>query len=415
MRIVIISGTAPPEPLTASRINWDVASHMASEGNEVWLISPKPSRPLGVKYPATRGIQINPVSPNFSHIYLDSFTYPEYNLFLRAWESLDFGIRSTRYVNRIIKDYDLIYHSSWPFFSQLAVVILRKKKKLPLIMNIQDLYPESFFTKISSRAILRIFKPLFLIDKIIADRSSHITVISESLKEAYINKRKIPESKVSVIQNWQDAGEFVTNSFSKGEILQKYGIRGAEGRFIYMYLGNIGPVAGVDKILTSFASLDQEGSFLIIAGSGTAREKCRLLALKLKIVNSAFIEVPSGLQHVAGIQSIADVLLLPISADAASSSIPSKLIAYMFSGKPVITSADINSETGLTVTASGCGWITGTNSDSDWTGLMELARNTPQTVRNTMGQSGMEYAIRNFSKTEGLKKISRLISSIKMN
>jgi glycosyltransferase involved in cell wall biosynthesis len=415
MKIVIITGTAPPEPLTASRINWDVANRLAEENNQVWLVSPKPSRPLGVKYQISPGINVHQISDNFCHIYIDSFTYPKYNLFLRAYESLDFGIKSIKYVNRNIKDYDLIYDSSWPFFSQLMIVILRKNKNVSLIMNIQDLYPESFLTKIKSKFLSKIFHPLYLIDKVIAQKSSHITVLSESLKQIYIKKRKISESKISVIHNWQDQEEFINTFVSKDEIIKKYSINGTQDKFIFMYLGNIGPIAGVDKIITSFSKLNNDKLYMIIAGSGTAKDKCRLLAQKLKIANIAFVEVQPDLKHVVELQSLSDILLLPINPEAANSSVPSKLISYMFSGKPIITSANAESETALVIKSSGCGWLTGTNSTDEWVNIMDLAHNTNETIRNAMGKSGFDYAIKNYSKNEGLKRVSQLIYNFKIN
>ena len=412
MRIVIISGIAPPEPLTAGRINWDIANHLAAEGNEVWFISPKPSRPLGVKYPKIKGNNVSKKNDKLFHVNVDSFTYPEYNALCRAYESLDFGIKAIRYADRWIKDYDFIYVSSWPLFCPLMIMILRRNKKVPLVMNIQDLYPESFLLKIKSRAVSSLFRPLYFIDKVIARKAAHVTVISESFRQAYREKRKIPESKISVIQNWQDCDEFVRTSLPKEEILIRYNLTESKGKFIYMYLGNIGPVAGVDKILASFSKIENGTSFLIIAGSGTARDKCRLLAQKLRIANIVFIEVPPGLNHVAELQSISDVLLLPVSPDAANSSIPSKLIAYMLSGKPVITSADMASETALTVNAAGCGWITRSNEADEWADVMKTTLNTSRVILDEMGQSGFDYAIKNFSRSESLKKISLLISNV---
>jgi len=114
---------------------------------------------------------------------------------LRTYESLDFGIRSIRFVNRKIKNHDLIYASPWAFLGQLMIILLRTNRKAPLIMNVQDLYPESLFTKIRPKAICTFIKPLCLIDKYIAKHSTHLTVVSESLKQVYVKERKIDGTK----------------------------------------------------------------------------------------------------------------------------------------------------------------------------------------------------------------------------
>jgi glycosyltransferase involved in cell wall biosynthesis len=412
MKIIIISSIAPPEPLTAGRINWDLANHLSGENNLIWLISPRPSRPLGTHYATTNSNVMNRVTNNFFHITLNSFTYPDYNLFFRAYESANFGIRSINYINRNIKDYDLIYSSTWPFFCQLMIVVLRKNKRAPIVMNVQDLYPESFFAKIKSKILSKLFFPLYYVDRFIANKATHITVISESLRQVYIKNRKICESKISVIHNWQDHEEFRSFNASKEEIINKYNIKDADGKFIFMFLGNIGPVAGVETIIYSFAKLNAKNLFLIIAGSGSDKCRCQLLAEKLRIKNLVFLCVPAGLRPVVELQSISDVLLLPINPEASNSSIPSKLISYMFSGKPIITSATSISETAIAVRDSGCGWITNTNDSSDWSDIMEKACETDSEDLHTMGESGCNYALKHYSKQEALNKLSNLIYNL---
>jgi hypothetical protein len=49
-------------------------------------------------------------------------------------------------------------------------------------------------------------------------------------------------------------------------------------------------------------------------------------------------------------------MLLPVKKGSAGNSIPSKLPAYMFSGKPVIACVDEGSDTAQAVISSGCGW-----------------------------------------------------------
>lgn len=412
-KIIIISGSAPPEPITAGRVHWDMANHLARDKTSVCLITPKPSRPLSVSYPKLTRNRINEVNPNFSHVQINSFTYPKYNVLLRAYESADFGIRSIRFINRKIKDYDLIYASPWAFLGQFFIVLLRKNKSAPIIMNVQDLYPESFLCKIRSRFVKGLFKPLYLIDKFIARKSSHITVISDSLKQVYINERNIQEDKVSLLHNWQDESTFLNHIASRDKLLEKYRLEDLGKKFVYMYLGNIGPVAGLENVISAYAGLKNNNSTLVIAGSGTYKAKCQAMAEQLQLTNVFFVDVPQGLISVVEIQSISDILLLPIHPEAANSSIPSKLIAYMFSGKPVITSANEMSETANAVQKSNCGWVIQSNEDSDWAMIMNLVYKTEKEALAKMGEAGFDFAMKYYSRSEGVKKVSSLFNTIK--
>lgn len=415
MKIVIITAAAPPEPIVAGRVHWDMAEYLTKEGNETLLISPYPSRPLGTKYPRNKGENVTKVTSGFYHVNVNSFTYPKYNLFFRICESFSFGLRSVKYLNRTIRTYDIVYVSSWPFFGQLIILLLKKNKKAPLIMNVQDLYPESFFTKMNSAVIRKLFKPLYLVDRFIARRSNHLTVVSKTLREVYLQERKLNESKISILYNWQDESEFLKPLPDKEIILSKYNLDRLQNKFVFMFLGNIGPVAGIEIIIKAFSQLNNADCILLIAGSGTQKDKCTALAKELSADNVLFTGVPIGLSPVVELQSIADILLLPIDPEAAHSSIPSKLIAYMFSGKPVITSAHFKSETATAISESNSGWITESNEIAEWVKHMDIAFKANTELLKVMGKSGFTYAIRNYSKREGLSKTEQLFASVKKN
>jgi glycosyltransferase involved in cell wall biosynthesis len=408
MKIVIVSCVAPPEPGVTGMVNWDIAEMLSDCGHDVTIITPHPSRPLGKHDSGRKNLEIPNVKYNFKHVRLNSFVYPKYSVLLRSYESWDFGYKAIKYINVHLNDADLIYATPWPFLGQYAFV--RFNKSIPIIMNVQDLYPESLFTKIKSSWLTRMLSPLYRIDKYIANHSSHITVVSDNLKEVYLNRRGVNGDKITVIENWQDEGEFVGSLEERAVLINKYGLQKVESRFVFTYLGNIGPVADLEKVIEEFGLLDSSKYVLIIAGSGSFKETCISLVDKLNLSNVFFISVPAGLKSVVELQSIADVLLLPISPMAAGSSVPSKLIAYLFSAKPVISSAEFGSDTGKVILESKCGWLV--DRDSKWHDVMEKAATYSKEELSRIGGMGFEYGMGRFSKSEGLKKVKELIERI---
>jgi len=411
MKIIIISAVAPPEPLVAGLINRDICRYMAEQGHEVWLISSMPSRPIGFTYQTDDFREVVRVSERFHHVRVKSYVCPAYKLFGRFYESFDFGLKSIRYVNRNFRDYELMYASSWAFLGQLMIVLLKRNKRAPLIMNIQDLYPESFFTKLKSDRLIKLLRPMVLIDKLIAKKSDHLTVVSETLEQVYLRSRSIPGEKITVLHNWQDETEFLKPVEHRDLILAKYDLEALRNKFVFMYLGNIGPVADVPTVIEAFNRFSGPDPVLVIAGSGSGRDQCIELAERYRMKNVMFLSVPAGLSSVAEIQSLADVLVLPIVPEGANSSIPSKLIAYMFSAKPVISSATSKSETAEAIIRSGCGWITA-HTPADWAAVIDKAYLEDNNRRNIMGRSGFGFAMKYYSKQNGLTKIDALFSSL---
>jgi glycosyltransferase involved in cell wall biosynthesis len=411
MKLVIVSCVSPPEPVVAGRVNRDIAEMLSDSEDEVILITPHPSRPLGKYNLKTQRVEVIEVKKNFRHIRLNSFLYPKYNLLFRSFESWDFGYKAIKYINKEVSDADIIYATPWPFLGQYAFIKFNRHKNIPIIMNIQDLYPESLFTKIKSKWLIRLLSPLYSIDKYIARHSTHITVVSENLKDVYLINRGINANKITVLENWQDESAFIEPIEDHSALLEKYQLQQAEDTFIFMYLGNIGPVAGLKKVIKDFGGLGSSKYTLIIAGSGTAKGACIELVNQLNLSNVMFTEVAPGLKSVVELQSIADVLLLPINTFAASSSVPSKLIAYMFSSKAIISSAEANSDTGKVILESNCGWLL--ENTHSWNVIMEKAASYTSNELQALGNNGYKYAMERFSKAVGLKKIKELIEKIR--
>ena len=408
-KIVVISCVSPPETVVAGRVNYDICEYLSSKGNNVTLITPFPSRPLG-KFerndsPKEEVIQVN---ENFVHVRINSFQSPQFNFLKRLFESFSFGYKSAKYINKKSSNIDLIYATPWPFIGQLMFVFFRKDKNTPLVMNVQDLYPESFFTKYNSRLLGFLIKPFVLIDKYIALKSTHLSVVSDSMKNDYIESRGIDANKITVVENWQNEEEFLKLNFNKSQIISKYNLECVSDKFIFMYLGNIGPVAGLEILIANYAKIKELNSCMVIAGSGTSKNSCMELVNSLSLSNVYFSDIPTGLNSVVELQSIADALLLPIHPDASSSSIPSKLIAYMFSSKPVLTSAKKDSTTALAITDNNCGLLV--DEDNTWFDVMSRMMLMDPKELFEMGRNSFKYGINRYSKKNGLLKIEKLFN-----
>ena len=129
-----------------------------------------------------------------------------------------------------------------------------------------------------------------------------------------------------------------------------------------------------------------------------------------KFDNIKFLSVPDG--KVQETQSIADVMMLPMKKGAASSSIPSKLPAYLFSKKPVIACVDENSDSALAIKESNCGWVLQPENLKQLIKCMIEVSKTSRLELQVKGSQGYKYAIQNFSKKNNLKKLKKIIESI---
>jgi glycosyltransferase involved in cell wall biosynthesis len=172
-------------------------------------------------------------------------------------------------------------------------------------------------------------------------------------------------------------------------------------------------VAGVDFIIKCFAIAGIQKARLIIAGSGSMKKSCFELASSFKSAHIEFWDVPTG--HVAEIQDKADVMLLPVKNGAAMSSIPSKLSAYMFSQKPVISCVEETSDTANAIKRANCGWVVPPENTDQLMRLFRTVITIPESELLFYGKNGFQYALENFSKENNLPKLVNLIHETASN
>jgi len=394
--VLVISAVFTPEPVVSAKLSYDIASSL-SENNVVTVLSPQPSRPFGFQFSGTT------TNFTFNHLQLNSFTCASSRLIGRIKESYSFGIHCYRYIVNNQTNVDVIYANTWPLLGQYFAVKAAKKCKIPILIHVQDIYPESLIHKIPKLRLLLKFL-LLPLDKYILRNATQVVAISDQMKSYLAATRNLKKEKIAVVHNWQNEDAFIHYKSPQNRKIE-------ENRpFTFMYLGNIGPVAGIELLIDAFAKENLPNCRLVIAGSGSIKE---ILQEKTKKQNTKTIEfwsVPEG--KVPEIQDQADVMLLPIKKGASGSSIPSKLPAYMFSEKPIIACVDNNSDTANAIISSNSGWVLPPENTDSLAQLMEEIVLLPKEVLLQKGQNGFDYAIHNFSKKNNLQKIIAVINEM---
>ena len=391
MNILIVSAVFPPEPIVSAKLSYDITEYLINGNYLVEVLHPNATRPLGFKFTL-----VQKDICHFNEITLDSYTCPKSSLLGRFYESYSFGKHCYRYIKKNKDKIAVIYMNSWPLFILKAA----NESGIKCITHIQDIYPEAYSGKLPYLLGKIIYTFLFPLDRYILSKSSHIFVISSNMKTHLATTRKITPNKFTIVENWQDENVFIDYHKERNNILSD--------KLSFMYLGNNGPVAGVEFLITCFAQAALPNSRLIIAGRGSKKETCMKLAKNYSEVEILFWDVPNG--KVPEIQDQADFMLLPVKKGAAMSSIPSKLPAYMFSKKPIIASLDVNSDTARAILEADCGIVVEPENRKQFVNaLREVSYWTPEQIQKK-GKNGFEYAMHRFSKRHNLPLITNVIT-----
>ena len=393
--ILIASALFPPETVVSANLSYDIALELATI-NEVVVLSPKPTRPYGVIFDESYKL-----NKQFEHVVLNSYTCSRSNIFGRFGESYSLGRHLAKYIDNNHQKISVIYANIWPLFAQRALLKNAEKYDIPVVLHVQDIYPESLSEKI--KAMKGLINILFTpIDRKNLELSTHILTISEQMKGYLIKTRRISKDKFSIIHNWQNDSNFV--EFQGTEVREK------DGNFRFLYLGTINITAGVDLLIHAFSKAGMLNASLIIAGDGPDKERCIQIAKKY---NKNICFKSASPKQVPELQAESEVLLLPLKKGVAKTALPSKMTAYMMSGKPIIASIDEDSGAAEIIKLNDCGWVVEAENEGGLIRCMQKAREADSGLLEKMGDASLQYAKNNLSKVSNLHKISSIINKEK--
>lgn len=390
--VLIITAVFPPEPVVSANLMKDLAEKLALDF-KVTVLCPEPSRPLGFRMP-------DPAQEkNYEIIRFNSFTCPESRLLGRLRENYSFGNKVVAYIKQHHKNIDFIYNAPWPLFGNNMVARMARKHGIPYMASVQDIYPESILSKLPKHHVIEwLLKGVLMpLDRYTLRHACKIHTISPGMAKYLSDTRKVPFDKFCIIRNWQNEQDFI-------QYQQEHPSRPPKSStFTFMYLGNIGFLAGIDLVIDAFNQTGLTDARLIIAGNGAAKDSLMRKVQEAEMPNIEFIDVPAG--QVPHVQALADVMLLPVKKGFAATSIPSKLPAYMFSAKPVLASVDLESDTALSITDAHGGWVVEPENTHLLAEQMKKCFDTDRAQLSALGENAFHYAIANFSREQNCKTL----------
>jgi len=409
VNITVVSCVFPPEPVVSSRTSYDVAQELAARGHQVTVIAPFPNRPAGRLYAGyRRALFRSEAAPEgFRLVRCGSLFSRRSSMLSRLGENVSFGIASSLALLARRRP-AAIYVNTFPIFAAGLVTLVARLRRIPLVLSVQDIYPESLVSQ-RRRGSGLVSRILLALDRWIVRGAAAIVVISEHFAEHYRRTRRIDASRVHVVPNWlPSAGTEETSSVLAEECRNRNGI--PRDAFLLVYGGNVSVSAAVETVIEAFRYLgDAPDIHLLIAGEGASLDQCRRLATEIAPTRIHFQNAWSGTMDVL---HAADAVVLPTRAAQSMASVPSKLISYLLSARPVIAMALDDSDTARTIATSGAGIVIAPD-DPQRTAeaIREIARR-PAQERRAMGARGRAWALKNVTRESCLPPVIALIEKV---
>lgn len=409
MEIIIISCVYPPEPVTTAQTSAQLAEAAIGQTHTVKVITNFPNRPAGKIYPGFRRhiYSKSVLSDQYSILRCFSTFSENSSILSRFLENISFGFTSGLAL-LFSKKPDVVYANTWPLFATGIVRLISSIRRIPLVISVQDIYPESLAVQGHFDTQGLVYRFLILVDRWIARGCEKIIAISESFVTIYTETRNIDPDRIAMIPNWVEENSIVP--LPQMLYRKENGIQ--ENAFVLVYGGNIGTAAGVDRLLKSLKGINHHRELVfIIAGAGSQLEACRKTAKEIKNIR-VVIHSPWESEDTSKVLSAADVLVLPTAGEQSHVSVPSKMIPYLLSSRPVLVLALPESAVAQMIDQAGCGWVIRAGDNEAVVRKIEELASIPRADLFVMGKRGREYVLENMASEACLGKIINIFSVV---
>ncbi|KAF0135178.1 MAG: group 1 glycosyl transferase [Candidatus Saganbacteria bacterium] len=403
MRILILSESFPPETKSASTLFFELAESLVKNGYSVNVITRMP------RYNIASGINLENI-PNEEIISGVKVTRKNIlplarNIpIIRGFEHFLLAIIFF-WAGLFQEKFDLILVYSPPLPLGIAGYWLSKIKKCPVIVNIQDLYPQTVIDLglLKNKLLIVISRQM---ESFIYRNSNALTVHSEGNK-GYLVKIGANEEKVRVIDNWVDTSLIQPGS-KINDFSRKYGL---DGKFIVSFAGVMGFAQGLEVVIQAADRLkDKKDIIFVLVGDGVKRLELVKMSESLGLKNVQFI--PTQLRSIyPQVLNTSDICLVVLGQNLATPVVPGKMLSIMAAGKAILASMPENGDAPKIINSNNCGIVVPPDdSESLAQAVLKLYNN--KTLCEQMGVNGRKAAVRDFSRNSGVDKYEILFNRI---
>jgi colanic acid biosynthesis glycosyl transferase WcaI len=277
--------------------------------------------------------------------------------------------------------HDIIVVLTPPLLLGLVGLLFKKLWGTKLVVHVQDLQLEA---GLSLRMIKKSFmiRLLSAIDRAIYKKCDLIISITNKMKDI-IAAKIIDEKKINVIYNWIDVKRTVRKG-TRGEFIKQY--PELAGKFLIAYAGNVGIKQNLDTLLDLAEETKNGNIHYFIIGEGADKYRLMSIASKKKLNNITFHPLLDQEQYYDMLRDI-DLSFVSQKTQSGNVFFPSKLLGIMALSKPILISADLDSELSEIILKNGCGVVAAPGDMETLMGHVEYLYNHPE-EREKIGRKG---------------------------
>lgn len=335
MKILTFSAYFTPERAAGIQLTEDLLEGFAAAGHEADVYVPTPTRGVDAEtINAYRKIREEEKYDGRVRIHRFRMMQEGKNPVQRA---LRYIVLNLAFVWKGLRcPADVMFIDSTPPTQGVMAAIIKKLKKIPMIYNLHDIFPDSMVTTGLTRKGSLVWKIGRIMENITYKNADKIITVSHAMKRNIMEKG-VPEEKIVVVSNWIDTNLVKPVEKENNSLFEEFGID--REQFTVVYAGNLGAAQGAGVILDA-ARLLPEVQFVIFGGGAEYESvKARSADLPNVIINRLLPQ-----SRVSEVYSLGDVCLVTCKKGVGTSGMPSKTWSIMACNRPIVAAFDTNAE-----------------------------------------------------------------------
>jgi glycosyltransferase involved in cell wall biosynthesis len=292
-----------------------------------------------------------------------------------------------------------------PIVGDIGLVVARRFGA-PLLVVSQDVFPE-----IAER-VKRLEQPLVLgaLRKLVGlylRRADRVVAIGETMKLRLVQKGA-SAARVEVIPNWVDTAELRPEPRRNAWSAEQ----GVDDAFVVMHSGNVGHAQDLDTLVRAATFLrDLERLQIMVIGFGARHGELTRLAQRLEV---------AGMIRFLGYQprgrlslslSSGDLHYVGLARGLSGFVVPSRVYGILAVGRPVLVSADADSETVRLVQEAGCGVVVPPGRPDRVAGVIRDVIEGRLSLEG-MGERGREWVEREADREVAFGRYRRVVADV---
>lgn len=334
-------------------------------------------------------------------IYL-KVPYSNYMSFKRRLLSfISFGIRAIMTGIRI-KDCDLVFATSTPLTIAIPGIALSFIKRIPMIFEVRDLWPEVPIQMgvIKSKLLINILR---WFERFTYKYSKHIIALSPGMVKGVIDTG-IEEKKVTMIPNFCN-----TEFFKPGELDDRL-LKDLPKEYnpIISYAGAISYANKVELIIDTAEKLQKmnEKVFFVIAGEGKLKPELEKISINKKLKNVIFLGKINKHEVLELYRRSLASLVLFKKLPVLTTNSPNKFFDAISTGKPIIT--NMGGWIGKLVENYKIGFSLENDNSQAIVEAIEILTNMNKSQLEEMGQNSRKLAVEKFNSDDMTDKLEMI-------